>query len=283
MGLYDREYTQGDYHGGHRHAPQMRMNFPQLTSMVKVILFINVGVFFLQLLIQIASRRDPITLLFSVYPYSPWGMLQIWRLITYQFLHANFWHMAMNMVGLYFLGPTLEKHLGSKRFLIFYLTCGTTGGVLYILLVSMGWLGVGTLVGASGAILGMLAACAILFPQFVVFFILFPVPIRVAAIVFSLGALAVILSQGPNAGGEAAHFGGMVVGALYVFTQSHRQQLVSKVQNGRWEKKIEAERDMLKEIDRVLEKVHNSGIHSLTRSEKSILKRATEADQKRGG
>ena len=135
--------------------------------------------------------------------------------------------------------------------------------------------------GSGMAAAGMLSACAILFPQFVVFFILFPVPIRIAAVVIGLGALAVILSQGPNAGGEAAHFGGMVVGALYVFTQSHRQQLVGKIQSGRWEKKIVAERDMLKEIDRVLEKVHNSGIHSLTRTEKNILKRATEAEQQR--
>ncbi len=283
MGLYDREYTQGGYHGGHRYAPQMRMNFPQLTPMVKAILFINIGVFFVQLLVQSASSRDPITLLFSVFPYSLGAKLQVWRLITYQFLHGGFWHIAMNMLGLYFLGPTLERHWSSRRFLTFYLGCGATGGVLYILLASVNWLGVAPMVGASGAILGMLAACAILFPQFVVFFILFPVPIRIAAIVIGMGALATILSKGLNAGGEAAHLGGMVAGALYVFTQSHGQQLVGKVQNGRWEKKIAAERDMLQEIDRVLEKVHNSGIHSLTRAEKSILKRATEAEQKRGG
>ncbi|RXL91000.1 rhomboid family intramembrane serine protease, partial [Citrobacter sp. AAK_AS5] len=78
-------------------------------------------------------------------------------------------------------------------FLVFYLFCGVVGGLLYTALVAAGVMAAGPMVGASGAILGLLAACAILFPHFVVFILVFPVPIRVAAVglmfVFTLNVL----------------------------------------------------------------------------------------------
>jgi hypothetical protein len=127
----------------------------------------------------------------------------------------------------------------------------------------------------------MLAACAILFPQFVVFIMFFPVPIRVAAIICILIATVAILSRGANAGGEAAHLGGMLAGGLYVFSRSWRARLKLKIQAGAWEKKMAEQRNFQQEVDRILQKVHESGIHSLTSKEKKMLKKATEAEQTR--
>jgi membrane associated rhomboid family serine protease len=203
MGIYDRDYSQQNFQSHFRNAPQMRMTFPSLTPMVKWLLIINFVVFFAQK----AGADEFLTKWFSVYPLSLSYSLQIWRLIGYQFLHGSIGHVFFNMLGLFFLGPTLEQHWGSRRFIFFYLGCGAAGGLFYIFLVTVGFLSPGFLVGASGAILGMVAACAILFPHFVVFILFFPVPIRVAAVAGTLLYILLIITKATNAGGEAAHLG----------------------------------------------------------------------------
>jgi membrane associated rhomboid family serine protease len=255
----------------------MRMTFPQITPVVKWLLIINFTAFF----VQILGADKMMVKWFSLYPVSLSVALQLWRIVTYQFLHGSVLHILFNMLGLFFLGPTLERHWGSKRFLIFYLSCGVAGGLFYLLLVAINFLPALPMVGASGAILGMLAACAILFPHFVVFIFLFPVPIRVAAIAFTAFYLITLITKGANAGGDAAHLAGMVVGAIYVFSQSWRAKLRLKIQSSRWQKKIASEHNLQVELDRILQKVHDSGIHSLTPKEKKILGQATEAEQKR--
>jgi membrane associated rhomboid family serine protease len=187
------------------------------------------------------------------------------------------------MWALWMFGPALERHWGSKRFLIFYLSCGAAGGVFYLLLVIIGFLPALPMVGASGAILGMLAACAILFPQFVVFFLFFPVPIRIAAVALTAIYLVAVITRDVNAGGDAAHLAGMVVGAIYVYSRGWRTELKSKIKSSRWRRKITAERNLQVELDRILQKVHDFGIHSLTPKERRILRQATEAERMRGG
>ncbi len=283
MGLYDRDYTQADFQSQYRHAPQMRMSFPKITPVVKWLLIINVVVYFMQIL----GGDSLITFWCSVYPATWLKTLQVWRLVTYQFLHGYMIHILFNMIGLFFLGPTLERHWGSKKFLVFYLGCGIVGGLLYPVLLGLRIIsphptyGVLPLIGASGAILGMLAACAILFPQFVVFIIIFPVPIRVAAIICIFIATVIILSKGSNAGGEAAHLGGMAAGAIFVFSQSWRNKFKLKIGAGQWKKKMAEHHDLQLELDRILKKVHDHGLHSLTHKEKKILKQATKSEQMR--
>jgi membrane associated rhomboid family serine protease len=248
--------------------------------MVKKLLLINVVVYFLQLL-----TGDVLTMLFAVYPVG-WGVLQIWRLITYQFLHGPILHILFNMIVLYFLGSTLERHWGGKKFLVFYLCCGMMGGLVYPLLLALGIIhphpeyGVLPLVGASGAILGVLAACAILFPNIMVLFYFFPLPIRVVALILTLLAIAGIIS-GDNAGGEAAHLAGMALGAAYVLSGPWRDRYKLKVRSGAWQRKMTAQRNLQSEVDRILQKVHDSGLHNLTSREKKMLKKATEAEQQR--
>jgi len=290
MGLYDRDYTQEGYQSQFRHVPQMRMNWPKITPVVKWLLIINFAVFFIgevffKRSLIVAEFQLPVNFLekwFSVFPHTLGAMLEIWRLVTYQFLHGSIGHILFNMLGLYFLGPTLERHWHSKKFLIFYLACGTAGGLFYTLLTVCNYLAPAPMVGASGAILGMLAACAILFPHFVVFLMFFPVPIRVAAIGLTIMYFFYVITRGPNAGGHAAHLAGMAVGAAYVFSQSWRDQFTTKIQAGRWKKKMTSQQDLQVELDRILEKVHKSGLQSLTPREKKILKEATRAEQTRG-
>jgi membrane associated rhomboid family serine protease len=278
MGLYDRDYTHTDYQSGYHYAPQMRLNLPKLTPAVKWLLIINIAVFFLQIL----GADEFLTTWFSVFPYSVGSAFQLWRLISYQFLHGGTFHLVFNMIGLYFLGPTLEGHWGSNRFVRFYLGCGTAGGLFYILLAWFGVLSAQPMVGASGAILGLLAACAILFPQFIVFFFFFPVPIRIAAVILILIYTANLLSGGYNAGGDAAHLAGMAAGAAYIFSESWRDRIKLKRRSRIWEENAAEQRKLQMEVDRILQKVYQKGIHSLSREEKRILQKATKLQQMKG-
>jgi membrane associated rhomboid family serine protease len=290
MGLYDRDYTQESYQSQFGQVPHMRMHWPKITPVVKWLLITNIALFFVGELvfprnIAVLGFGYPVNFLekwFSVFPYSLASKLQLWRLVTYQFLHGGIGHVLFNMLGLYFLGPTLERHWQSKKFLTFYLGCGAAGGLFYTLLTVFKFLAPGPMVGASGAILGMLAACAILFPHFVVFILFFPVPIRVAAIGLTIMYFFYVVSRGPNAGGHAAHLAGMATGAAYVFSRSWRDQFTSRIRANRHKKQVTIQRDIRLELDRILEKVHDSGLQSLTSKEKKILKEATRAEQMRG-
>jgi membrane associated rhomboid family serine protease len=282
MGLYDRDYTQSGSRQQHYGVPQMRFNLPTVTPVVKWLLIINTGVFVLCAL----STRLSVLLgtWFAVDTRSLFTALQPWRLITYQFLHASdtIWHIFMNMIGLYFLGPPLERHWSSRRFLPFYLLCGASGGIFYLLLSGVGFLEPAPMIGASGSILGMLAACAILFPHFVLFVVVFPVPIRVAAVVFGFAYFLVVVTRlGGNVGGHAAHLAGMATGAGYVLLGPKLRRYKLKIQAGSWEKEVQGERALQIEVDRILAKVHNSGLHSLTSKEKRTLKKATQEELKR--
>jgi len=277
MGLYDRDYSQSERKTSFSNVPQMRIGFPQLTPVVKWLLIINVIFYFAQSL----GGGLLLNAWFSVYPVDLPAILQVWRLVTYQFLHGNVLHILFNMLGLYFLGPILERHWGSSKFLFFYLYCGVVGALFYTLLVVVGFLPANYMIGASGAILGVLGACAILFPQIVVFILIFPFPIRVAVVAFTAVYLVMLLARQANAGGDAAHLAGMAAGAVYVFSQSWRAGVRLRTQSFLWKRKISTERELRVELDRILQKVHDQGIHSLTSKEKKMLRRATEAEQRR--
>jgi membrane associated rhomboid family serine protease len=280
MGIYDRDYYRPDYEESSGASPQMQFRLPQLTPVVKWLLILNVGIYLLSIVIK------PLGLLIyewlRVDSTSIFRSLQLWRLVGYQFLHdpSDPWHIIMNMMGLYFLGPTLERFWHSKKFLYFYLLCGVAGGVFYLLLANLGVLDARVLIGASGAILGMLAACAILFPQFVVFIFIFPVPIRIAAILFTGVFIFSIFTKAANAGGDAAHLAGMVVGAGYVYLWPRLKKKYRPVlHSDDWEKKFRAYSELQKEVDRILAKVNEQGIASLTKKEKKTLEEATKLEQ----
>ncbi|MFC1764615.1 rhomboid family intramembrane serine protease [Planctomycetota bacterium] len=283
MGLYDRDYTQ-EGGGGYHDRPQMRLAMPALTPVIKWLLIVNAVIFFLSALSpRLGALIDA---LFAVDTRSWPTILQPWRLLTYQFLHASFGHFFFNMLMLYFMGTILERQWGTKRFLWYYLGCGVFGALFYYLLVIVRWLHPGYMVGASGAILGVLAACAILFPQIKLYIWgIFPIPIRVLALILIGYAVLTIMQgqRGQNAGGEAAHLGGMVAGAAYVLSQSWRKRMFGNLQQRRTQQQFVRQQDLQAEVDRVLAKVHEHGIHSLTRQEKLTLKQATEAEQKNTG
>ncbi len=275
MGIHDRDYHQPEY----ERSSMPRMQFPPLTPVVKYLLIVNIGIYLLSIIVKPVGNFLYGWL--EIDSSTTASSLQLWRLIGYQFLHdpQSVMHILMNMVGLYFLGPTLERFWHGKKFLIFYLVCGAMGGLYYILLSNIGVIHKGILIGASGAILGMLAACAILFPHFVVILFVFPVPIRIASIIFIFVYIVNIFIGGQNAGGDVAHLAGMATGAAYVYFGPRLKKRYQASLQDNWEKKFKAYSDLQKEVDRILEKVNQQGINSLTNKEKKILAEATRLEQ----
>ena len=267
-------------------------------SVVMWLLGINAIVFLLDGVLSSGVRSQ------SISPYY-WGNfnleqglygLQLWRWVTYQFLHHGFMHVLFNMVGLYFFGPMLEKWWGSRRFLVFYLLCGVCGAAVMTLLSFIpGLLMVGSgtmLVGASGSVFGILAGAAVLFPHMRVMLLFPPIPMtmRMMALLFMGLAFLSVMVGTPNAGGEAAHLGGALLGFILVknarwldwadrFSPSAIQDGVNK---GRFERKKKRKAAGQQEVNRILDKVREKGIGSLTRKEKNILNAETERQNRAG-
>jgi membrane associated rhomboid family serine protease len=292
MGIYDRDYNrpyQENYSaiGG---------GFKSIPPVVKWLLIINFAVFIVGNLIFPPSIVETATLktgevvqfkinlldkYFSVYPKTTGMALQLWRVVTYQFLHGGLWHIVFNLMVLYFMGPFVERAWGSKAFLKFYLICGAAGGVIYTLLVKLGILTPPLpMVGASGGIYGLMAAIVIMYPRMkVLLYGIIPMTMTwlvSLAVIFSLINIAI----GENVGGEAAHLTGLAVGFLYVFYKPMVTKMRMERNKGNWARKVEQERSFQAEVDRILDKVHNEGLQSLTDSEKKMLQEATRREQK---
>ena len=211
MGFADRDYYRAAPPSGG--VPHFRT-----WSVTIWLVVINVAVFFAEALVRNAFH-------FSL---ATWGdfntyeaivHLQLWRFITFQFLHANVSHILFNMMGLYCFGPIIESYLGPRKFVAFYLLCGIAGAVTFIALAGSHAIDVSEqsrLVGASAGIFGLLVASAILAPNAQIILIVFTVTIRTAAILAMLMAAYVVIASGDNVGGEAAHLGGGVFGYILI-------------------------------------------------------------------
>ena len=219
MGIYDRDY--------YRDSPR-RGGFGMfsMASITTWLIVINVAVFFIDRM-SIRFLVDPDTgyVVRYVQPVQEWGAFskftavdhfQVWRFFTFQFLHANLGHIFSNMLSLYLFGPIVENYFGRRRFLAFYLLCGCSGAFVYLLLLLAGILhGDQTwLVGASAGIFGVLVAGAMLAPDVTIMLLFPPIPMRLKymAMILVGWAAYTALTNGNNAGGQAAHLGGAVVG-----------------------------------------------------------------------
>lgn len=138
----------------------------------------------------------------------------VWQLATYMFLHGGLMHLFFNMITLYFFGPDVERILSTRQFFRFYFLCGIFGGLCQFGLALLQNSTAPT-IGASGAALGVLAACAVAYPKREVY--LFPLPFPLY--MWALALLFFVLSlTSDRSGGTAwaAHAGGMIFGFAYM-------------------------------------------------------------------
>ncbi len=251
---------------------------------------------------------DPLTAYGHFSTYTGFSKLQVWRLVTFQFLHANAMHIAFNMLGLYMFGTIVEEALGRKKYLAFYLVCGIFGGLSYLLLNLAGFVNTQmfhlralpgvlvdepttSLVGASAGVFAVIMACAKLRPKDRVSLIFPPVELSMKMLAYGYVAIAAInlLFNGNNAGGDAAHLGGAVAGYFFIRNShlltdffdifSDSRKPAPGPPRGTIRSVVSASDQAA--IDRVLAKVREGGLHSLSDDERSVLRSQTEKLQRR--
>jgi membrane associated rhomboid family serine protease len=196
-----------------------------MSPVVRYLLIACVVIFGLQYLLG-----DVLELHFALWPPASepgYPVFKPWQIVSYAFLHGGATHLLFNMFALYMFGPDIERLLGSKRFLLYYLVC-VIGAALAQLAVlhMMGNPPVPT-VGASGGIFGLLLAYGMAYPRRKLMLIFPPIPMPAWLFVTLYGLLELYLGlTGSNAGvAHFAHLGGMVGGlALILYWRSQRAQ-----------------------------------------------------------
>ena len=179
------------------------------TPIVFNLLIINVLVFLAQLFLDSSLG---LTEKLALFPYNS-GFFKPYQLVTHMFTHGGFMHILFNMYALWMFGSKLEKFWGPKRFLIFYLVCGLAAGVTQMFLSDA------PAVGASGAIMGLLAGFAYLFPNTEFFILPIPFPIKAKYMVGLYAAYDLFGGIHPGNADNIAHFahlGGLVMGFILV-------------------------------------------------------------------
>ena len=227
---------------------------------------------------------------------SRWGWFslseswQVWRFVSYQFLHAGFFHLIGNLIFLWIFGQFMEMWWGSKRFLAFYLLCGV-GGAITFGLVSLVPAIADTqpfipLVGASGSVFGLMVGSWMKFPKQELRFFLMPFGITVQLLcgLYLFFNVLQVLAGSVGAGSATAHLGGALFGFMLMrwpglinFADRVSPQAIQDGYNkGKFERKIKREQADRAEVDRILAKVSEKGLQSLTKREQKILKQDTE-------
>ena len=193
-----------------------------MTPVVKNLLIINVLVFLAQQAMpQITSQ--------FVGHYPLGGGFEPWQVISHMFMHGGVGHLFFNMFALVVFGSALERVWGSKRFLQFYLLCGigaflifeaTVGYSLYNLI---GQVSIehptGLVIGASGAVYGLLLGFGMLFPNTELMLLFPPIPIKAKYFVILYGLLELSMAMSNNQGdnvAHVAHLGGMIIGYILI-------------------------------------------------------------------
>ena len=227
----------------------------------------------------------------------------LYQLITYQFTHVAFLHLFFNMFALFMFGRVLENYWGPSRFLTYYMVTGIGAGLIQLAICYFQNTHSVT-IGASGAVFGILLAFGMLFPNTPLMIIPFPFPIKAKYLVIGYGVLELWMGFANRSGDDVAHFahlGGMLFGIILILYWQKKsgkyrtgnpwnQSLSKKIKNlfsGKpkmtvhhqqetdWEYNARKAEEN-KEIDRILDKIKNSGYNNLSEDEKKKLFNASK-------
>jgi membrane associated rhomboid family serine protease len=257
-----------------------------ITSSVKTLLIATIVVYIFQIL---PFPGNLIVQFGSLIPDQTFRDFQLWRLFSYMFLHdtALPFHILFNMLMLWMFGVEVEQLWGARRFMIFYLICGAGSGLFSIFHLFNPVLSMTPVIGASGAVLGVMTIYAYYFPQRqVLLFFILPINIRVvvlgAALVSLFGSLAPhgIISH-------LTHLGGILVAICYVklypiilrISESTSQVRSRKVTQKQKIKSVEDNKFFEEQIDPILAKISREGMDSLTKEERNLLKQASSRNR----
>ncbi len=190
--------------------PKKRRNFFSGLSVNATLILINVVLFVILMFFPQEFVLKNIAI--SLENIQEW---RVWTFLTSMFMHGGFFHLFANMLSLFFIGGLIEKILGKKRYLWFYLLSGLFAGLLYILVEFFSPTGFPA-VGASGALFGVVGLLILLTPNLPVYVMFIPIPIKMKYAGPGILIVLWLISIAANIPiGNTAHLGGLLVGLGY--------------------------------------------------------------------
>lgn len=269
---------------------------------IKWIIIVTIGVFIIQNIFKVWFASPVIEELFAL-SRTHLKSGYIWTLITYGFLHANFLHILVNLLVIFFVGRILEPYIGPKAVLKLYFISTFTGGLLWLLLNNNLF---SVLVGASAAGFGLMTFFCLSFPNqmiTVLLFFILPITLKPKYVLWGMIAIELFLFiffelPGKSVVASSAHLGG-IIGGLISFQLISRQGIMNKLKSGisiekpEWMKRkglwkedskfkinLKSKKKMEEEVDRILDKINKEGFSSLSDAEKKILHAAKDSLKK---
>jgi len=216
-------------------------------------------------------------------------IFQPWSIITYFFLHINFSHILWNMLFLYWFGKIIHDNIGNNALISLYILGGIIGGLLYMAIYNIipyygNQINQSLMLGASAGVFSVVVSSATLIPNYT-FHLLFIGPIRIKYIALFYVASSFFDITGNNSGGEIAHLGGALIGYLYIKQLQNGNNMgdpIIKILNFFHKPKTNKSKDDYSyqninkeisqdDIDKILDKISESGYSSLSKSEKEKL------------
>lgn len=250
----------------------------QLPPGTKFLILVDVGVFLLQM-----ALPGWFVYTFGLTPDVVIHKYWVWQIFTYSFLHGNGWHLFLNMFALWMFGPQIESIWGTRTYLRYFFICATGAAAAQFLLAPES-----LVVGASGGIYGLLIAFGLMFPDSVIYlFFVFPLRAIQAVLFIALLTLVSAIGTGGSRVAHFAHLGGMLVGFLYLkapvwksdFRMWRAERLFRNPKGPKPRRGLPDPADLRQEVDRILEKISQHGIDSLTSDEHRTMKRYAERKQ----
>jgi membrane associated rhomboid family serine protease len=273
----DRDH--GSYDSEFEGRPRFAFAKPTTTKVVRALLIANVVVFVLQSILRAASPGFYNDCL-SVFGLSWDGAvmhLWVWQFVTYLFLHHvdHLFHILFNLLTLWMFGCEVESRLGPRRFLALYLCGGIFAGLAFATWHAFGQM-FDVAVGASGAVMAILVAFTLLAPNRVVL-LFFVLPMRMKTLMWGLIGVDLCMLMLVEDGGIAntAHLGGALFGYLWFRLGPGVGRVLAGVEAGRQQKDRLKEAEVKEEVDRLLVKIKEQGMTSLTSKERRFLQNAS--------
>jgi len=282
---YNNNYNSSSY--GYR----VRPGFDKSTAVSQIIIA-NVGAFFIFLM---APRF--VTNYFGLKPAWTLSKLFLWQPLTYMFVHGGFWHIFINMFILWMFGKELETIWGKKEFFKYYFITGIGSGLI-TLIFSLG--SPIPVVGASGAIYGLLVAFGMMFPSRKIYlWFLFPIEAKYLVIIMGLITFFSTLTGQSGGISHLTHLGGLLIGFLYMYFKgvdikipslnipkinikfkNPFKKIIRKVDKDESKTagidKYDTDNTLRERMNEILDKINKHGYESLTKQEKQTLYLASQ-------
>ena len=250
-----------------------------LPNGVKLLLIINIFVF---VLMELSGQENILFQIFGLVPWAVFHEYKFWQTFTYLFIHGGFFHILFNMFVLWMFGKDLEVDWGKIEFLIFYFVCGIGSGLITVLANINSPV---VIVGASGAVYGVLVAYGFTYPNRIVYLYgVLPLKVKYMVLGFGIITFFASLSAAQSKVSHITHLSGMIIGIIYILYNFKRKNIhlwyikmkLGSIQ-GKQNHKEDEQVQIRIQVDKILDKLNDQGWESLTAQEEEFLTSASKS------